>query len=61
MVATATKAKPKAKPKARARASVKLSQSAVDKLNLVTKVTRVWDSTVPGFTASPSSGPTARR
>jgi len=56
MVATATKAKPKAKPKARARASVKLSQSAVDKLNLVTKVTRVWDSTVPGFHVRISPG-----
>ena len=56
MVATATKAKPKAKPKARTRASVKLSQSAVDKLNLVTKVTRVWDSTVPGFHVRISPG-----
>ena len=56
MAATATKAKPKAKSKERTRASVKLSQSAVDKLKLVTKVTRVWDSTVPGFHVRISPG-----
>jgi integrase len=46
---SATTTKPKAKPKARTRASIKLSQSAVEKLKPEEKVTRVWDSTVPGF------------
>jgi integrase len=48
--------KPKSDPKERTRTRVKLSQTVVDRLKTVEKVTRVWDSTVPGFHVRISPG-----